>query len=1120
MDEGVLNRARTDAVIAFLNGSDYDFGPYLDLAKQAPPGGMDAALAALMQQQPSDQPYRLRDLNSPLPMAVISSNLLAGHPKVSTSPTEDWPMADAENPYGEHHPLSMKSGCCPLLHGGQHGEPEYAHHIISTIPLLQDMKEKEVLIGRNLDKERYGHPIEHMHDLFQRHRAEDAFMDEGEWTERKRAELMNSFGMLPYLFGLEWSRPEQREAFVDLLVQANAATDEASRKVILNKMQERAGLSWGRAQRSWMSRFPPMAEWWGRPSDRHGTINHAGLSPEDDHFMGAWSEDGSPSMNHHWWEPFLYWGGVGRGSDSLMETFRQSYPEMFTQGGWSEGTLIEPVMQALSMSRASSSHYPILARDRNVETVNPETVAAIHGGPSDDFTRKRGNWSSVANHAHLHPSEIKGSSHQRMQVPSDALLMSSLGRAIVSHTETGRQKKGIYREEHPTSTRAYWGIHNPHFETTDRFLGDMIGNTAQQVMEQFGPEVLTGTDPQSNTIARGNLQQIAAAVNHAAMRTQMGPKYKVMAGMQMQPLSPVNPNSHATMPPVYVSGNNDVWGHEMPATLAWRFDPESGLRFDVKDTPFTTMQRTVHSGHIPLPSMMDVEMLPKQNDVYAMSAVNPQGLSHLVSGDLQKADDYEPTGVFKTLIQPAHTIYDLEDLDTLKGFSGDWVVQSVPSGKRMLIEKKGRKVTPANLNEKVKDDLRKLSGDCTFDAYVDGKVMTAIDLLVHKGSDLHMEPLEDRLNALRTLYDSTEHMIFPSPVNCNLADNEGLVKTADSMRDGELLIRDAKSTFMKGREVHPKWVRLVEKDTVKKHFPTLPQVVVRGNRLELHYPEIVEPVVVKGEMQDEGFVVEGYEGSPALIKHALRQKDLWGPLGVALLKEGAAAAAPAGGGGGTVTSSTPGTHSPLHSERRRRRPRRHLTVKSAVLRAPAISGDDGKPEEVENVMRHARRYISDKEVSMTTEEMCDGVKGLSPKMLETYGPEYGVEEKDGKWTVNEAIDDDIVERFMYPRMNSASPDGGAWSGMQADLTAPRGPTELTEESGTTFADGRSVEEDEEREETPSLQMRIDRGLMGDEATLEVEGHRAVLRYPKRSLEEEQDEQEVDPTTRSEAERVA
>ena len=157
---------------------------------------------------------------------------------------------------------------------------------------------------------------------------------------------------------------------------------------------------------------------------------------------------------------------------------------------------------------------------------------------------------------------------------------------------------------------------------------------------------------------------------------------------------------------------------------------------------------------------------------------------------------------------------------------------------------------------------------------------------------------------------------------------------------------------------------------------------------------------------------------------------------------------------------------------------------------------------------------------MTTEEMCDGVKGLSPKMLETYGPEYGVEEKDGKWTVNEAIDDDIVERFMYPRMNSASPDGGAWSGMQADLTAPRGPTELTEESGTTFADGRSVEEDEEREKTPSLQMRIDRGLMGDEATLEVEGHRAVLRYPKRSLEEEQDEQEVDPTSRSEAERVA
>ena len=31
--------------------------------------------------------------------------------------------------------------------------------------------------------------------------------------------------------------------------------------------------------------------------------------------------------------------------------------------------------------------------------------------------------------------------------------------------------------------------------------------------------------------------------------------------------------------------------------------------------------------------------------------------------------------------------------------------------------------------------------------------------------------------------------------------------------------------------------------------------------------------------------------------------------------------------------------------------------------------------------------------------------------------------------LEQAIDDDIIENFIYPRMNSA--DGGAWSGMQA-----------------------------------------------------------------------------------------
>ena len=141
----------------------------------------------------------------------------------------------------------------------------------------------------------------------------------------------------------------------------------------------------------------------------------------------------------------------------------------------------------------------------------------------------------------------------------------------------------------------------------------MIMRLTSQAMQQFGPQIVTGTDPQSSTIARGNLQQIAAAANHLAIRK---------GGMSTQGLSPL---AESVMPPVYVNGNNDAWGHEMPATLAWRFDPQSNtIRFDNKETPFTTMQRTVHEKHIPLPSMMSEELLPKQRDIYAMSATSPK----------------------------------------------------------------------------------------------------------------------------------------------------------------------------------------------------------------------------------------------------------------------------------------------------------------------------------------------------------------------------------------------------------------------------------------------------------------------------------------------------------------
>ncbi len=241
MTEDLL-RSRTDSVLGFLNGHEIDHSEYLSLVQKQ--GSLfDMALSSMIA-PPSESPYRMRDLNSPMPVSQmqIGSPFLAGHGKVSTNMMDDWPMADAGNAYGTHHPLSLKSGCCPLLHGGQHGEPEYAHHLIDSVSLLKEMAEQEKRIHGYETVRGYGKPNESMVDLYNKDRNRSAFQDENEWLEEKRAEFMSSFGMLSYLFGLEWNTPEQRAAFGDLLNQMGSTQpDSPEHKAIENKFQEKAG---------------------------------------------------------------------------------------------------------------------------------------------------------------------------------------------------------------------------------------------------------------------------------------------------------------------------------------------------------------------------------------------------------------------------------------------------------------------------------------------------------------------------------------------------------------------------------------------------------------------------------------------------------------------------------------------------------------------------------------------------------------------------------------------------------------------------------------------------------------------------------------------------------------
>ena len=667
-----------------------------------------------------------------------------------------------------------------------------------------------------------------------------------------------------------------------------------------------------------------------------------------------------------------------------------------------------------------------------------------------------------------------------MTIPPEAFSVSQLGRALQRTTDVGVARQGLFREEHPNSNTNFYALHNQHFVNSDNALAEKMKEMSIPLMQKYGANIF-GTmglgDRTANTIARGNVQQLAAAANYALMNGD----------------GRVHPSSSKINPPVFNSGNTDAWGHNMMATLAWK--PNKGNpTFDIKQEPFSILQRTAHEGLVRGvdPQFDKSPIQAKTREIHALSpGIN--GFPGLTS-DLHKSDDdYEPTGVFESLIEPAHVIKNLDDLDTLKGFSGDWVVQKKPAGQHVLVKKKGKSVEPGSLHSKVKKSLKdSINGDVILDGYIDNDVLTVVDLLLHKGTDMSVEPLSDRVNTLRTLYETTENVHYPSPSSCVNTDETGLMKTIASMNSGDLLIRDATSTFMKGNEIHPKWILYPQDDISKSEiFPPLPEISIRGSEVILQYPAVYDPVVVKTAKDDEGIYVDSYDGLPYLVKQAESHFPLWSPVAALFVNEG-------------NTLIHIDSYSP------------YPIKKASMDKAPQVVTDEeeGEKATISTIMRHARRAITNAEESMKEKKLIGQVENLTSKILELYAGEYGLEQTEtGEWTVNEAIDDDIAEKFAFPRMNRASADGGAWSGMQADITAPMGPTEITDEENTTFGDPKQDEKPQETMEDMFKPLSMIVTTEDGDAILEVNEGKAILRYPGKEKDHEERENDVLPALR-------
>ena len=214
-----------------------------------------------------------------------------------------------------------------------------------------------------------------------------------------------------------------------------------------------------------------------------------------------------------------------------------------------------------------------------------------------------------------------------------------------------------------------------------------------------------------------------------------------------------------------------------------------------------------------------------------------------------------------------------------------------------------------------------------------------------------------------------------------------------------------------------------------------------------------------------------------------------------------------------VSSTTEGTYQPVHSVATKKKKRK-------LVKAPAIIDDDDDGDDVHHLMGHVREAIDNAEESLTSDELEERVEGLKHDHLLRFGGEYGIEQtEDDKWTLNEAIDDDIVdttvvEKFVFPRMNRASGDGGAWAGMQADITAPTGATEITDENNTTFADPINRDREGDKLEIPNLS--LDPQADVEEPQIEFEGDKVIMRIPIKEKNEKNSELEAQPTIRTDS----
>ena len=242
--------------------------------------------------------------------------------------------------------------------------------------------------------------------------------------------------------------------------------------------------------------------------------------------------------------------------------------------------------------------------------------------------------------------------------------------------------------------------------------------------------------------------------------------------------------------------------------------------------------------------MLELIFLSKNSEEEWTDITDIEGVQKSVPSDEKKS-----ISQFIIPNKPMYRIFEVDDINELKGFSGNWYVQEKFDGMRIQLHKIDDKVKIYSYNEKditdkckaqVEELKKKEYGDCIFDAelvlfdgedplhradtiahvfkgkYKDATLRCHVfDIIRHESQTLADEELESRMTILFNNYaaKSSEAIAYPSKKDTRQADNlKDIQKYADEIMQNPasegVVIKDATSTYYIGTKKNPKWIKL------------------------------------------------------------------------------------------------------------------------------------------------------------------------------------------------------------------------------------------------------------------------------------------------------------------------